>query len=149
MRVRMRCCRYKGLGASLCGIVPYASVDLGVYFSLKEYLASKEGVGDPGVPTLCDLDAHDCSCINAYVAVCFVLAIYRLACGTTSSTCGMLVSYPLQLVRTRLQATGLAVRALSFVNQANRCQRTDLCLANLTSCLAHRECQSIQEYGTV
>jgi hypothetical protein len=43
---------YKGLGASLCGIVPYASVDLGVYFSLKEYLASKEGASDPGVGTL-------------------------------------------------------------------------------------------------
>jgi solute carrier family 25 phosphate transporter 23/24/25/41 len=30
-----------------------------------------------------------------------------LACGATSSTCGMLVSYPLQLVRSRLQAQGL------------------------------------------
>ena len=58
--LRGYCCRYKGLGASLCGIVPYASVDLGVYFSLKEYLASMEGAGDPGVGTLCDPDADKC-----------------------------------------------------------------------------------------
>jgi len=30
-----------------------------------------------------------------------------LACGTVSSTCGQLASYPLALVRTRLQAAGL------------------------------------------
>ena len=29
-----------------------------------------------------------------------------LACGTVSSTCGQLASYPLALVRTRLQAQG-------------------------------------------
>ena len=29
-----------------------------------------------------------------------------LACGTTSSTCGQLCSYPLALVRTKLQADG-------------------------------------------
>ena len=29
-----------------------------------------------------------------------------LACGTASSTCGQLASYPLSLVRTKLQAQG-------------------------------------------
>jgi hypothetical protein len=32
--------------------------------------------------------------------------VAQLACGMTSGTCGMLVSYPLALVRTRLQALG-------------------------------------------
>jgi len=32
-----------------------------------------------------------------------------LGCGTVSSTCGQLASYPLALVRTRLQAAGLCL----------------------------------------
>lgn len=38
-----------------------------------------------------------------------------LACGTISSTCGQLASYPLALVRTRMQAQGKAGPALVFV----------------------------------
>ena len=33
--------------------------------------------------------------------------VVPLACGTMSSTCGQLASYPLSLVRTRLQAQGV------------------------------------------
>jgi len=32
--------------------------------------------------------------------------VVLLACGTVSSTCGQLASYPLALVRTRMQAQG-------------------------------------------
>jgi len=77
---------YQGLGASLCGIVPYAGVDMAVYFTLRERLIKahreKHGNGHPSV---------------------FWLA----ACGAVSSTCGQVCAYPMQLVRTRMQAQGL------------------------------------------
>ncbi|XP_067114486.1 calcium-binding mitochondrial carrier protein SCaMC-2-B isoform X2 [Osmerus mordax] len=72
---------YKGYVPNLLGIIPYAGIDLAVYETLKnswlQHYASTSA--DPGV---------------------FVL----LACCTTSSTCGQLASYPLALVRTRMQA---------------------------------------------
>ena len=37
-----------------------------------------------------------------------------LACGTASSTCGQLASYPLSLVRTKLQAQGMKLRAVAM-----------------------------------
>uniref|UniRef100_A0A669CLD0 Solute carrier family 25 member 25 n=1 Tax=Oreochromis niloticus TaxID=8128 RepID=A0A669CLD0_ORENI len=72
---------YKGYIPNMLGIIPYAGIDLAVYETLKnswlQHYATDSA--DPGV---------------------FVL----LACGTTSSTCGQLASYPLALVRTRMQA---------------------------------------------
>ena len=75
---------YSGLGASIFGIVPYAGVDLGVNSLLKEttsrwYAARNE---EPGITVV-------------------------LGCGMASSTCAMLLTYPLNLVRTRLQASGM------------------------------------------
>jgi len=72
---------YRGLFPSLLGIIPYAGIDLAVYETLKNSYLNyhKNESADPGV---------------------FVL----LACGTASSTCGQLASYPLSLVRTKLQA---------------------------------------------
>ncbi|GAB5353161.1 hypothetical protein AAMO2058_000014000 [Amorphochlora amoebiformis] len=67
---------YKGLTASVMGIIPYSGVDMAVYFSLREKFPD---VGPMGM----------------------------LACGAVSSTCGVVCSFPLQLARTRLQATGL------------------------------------------
>lgn len=101
---------YKGYIPNMLGIIPYAGIDLAVYEvssrfqtlsdrfhrwnlmlwtwfvprqTLKNYYLlnySSSGV-DPGVLVL-------------------------LACGTASSTCGQLASYPLALVRTRMQAQG-------------------------------------------
>ncbi|KAK6304981.1 hypothetical protein J4Q44_G00237610 [Coregonus suidteri] len=72
---------YKGYIPNLIGIIPYAGIDLAVYETLKnswlQHYATDSA--DPGVVVL-------------------------LACGTTSSTCGQLASYPLALVRTRMQA---------------------------------------------
>ncbi|PIO26395.1 hypothetical protein AB205_0133420 [Aquarana catesbeiana] len=72
----------KGYLPNLLGIVPYAGIDLAVYETLKNtwlqrYRSSISA--DPGILVL-------------------------LACGTISSTCGQIASYPLALVRTRMQA---------------------------------------------
>ncbi|MBN3301962.1 SCMC2 protein, partial [Amia calva] len=72
---------YKGYVPNMLGIIPYAGIDLAVYETLKNSWLQRYATdsADPGV---------------------FVL----LACGTISSTCGQLASYPLALVRTRMQA---------------------------------------------
>ncbi|KAK2899166.1 hypothetical protein QQF64_031320 [Cirrhinus molitorella] len=72
---------YKGYVPNMLGIIPYAGIDLAVYETLKNTWLQRYGTenADPGV---------------------FVL----LACGTVSSTCGQLASYPLALIRTRMQA---------------------------------------------
>lgn len=68
---------------SFIGIIPYAGIDLAVYETLKKkYLAKHtEQQGAPPIYLL-------------------------LACGSVSSTLGQVCSYPLALVRTRLQAQG-------------------------------------------
>ncbi|XP_077580833.1 mitochondrial adenyl nucleotide antiporter SLC25A24-like isoform X2 [Stigmatopora nigra] len=72
---------YKGYIPNLLGIIPYAGIDLAVYETLKNTWLSyhPKNSANPGVLVL-------------------------LGCGTISSTCGMLASYPLALVRTRMQA---------------------------------------------
>ncbi|KAL7397708.1 hypothetical protein ABVT39_026899 [Epinephelus coioides] len=72
---------YKGYVPNLIGIIPYAGIDLAVYESLKNLWLSHyaKDSANPGVLVL-------------------------LGCGTLSSTCGQLASYPLALVRTRMQA---------------------------------------------
>uniref|UniRef100_A0A0B7AA15 EF-hand domain-containing protein n=1 Tax=Arion vulgaris TaxID=1028688 RepID=A0A0B7AA15_9EUPU len=78
--------KYEGLGSfyrgyipNLLGIIPYAGIDLAIYETLKKSYMKKNKNKDPGIMAL-------------------------LVCGTVSSTCGQLASYPLALVRTRLQA---------------------------------------------
>ncbi|ETE71259.1 Calcium-binding mitochondrial carrier protein SCaMC-3, partial [Ophiophagus hannah] len=72
---------YKGYLPNMLGIIPYAGIDLAVYETLKNTWLQKysKNTADPGVLVL-------------------------LACGTVSSTCGQIASYPLALVRTRMQA---------------------------------------------
>jgi solute carrier family 25 phosphate transporter 23/24/25/41 len=70
---------YKGWIPSVIGIIPYAGVDLGVYATLRDRFIDKNQPPSP---------------------------VTVLLCGATSSTCGQVVSYPLQLVRTKLQIQG-------------------------------------------
>lgn len=73
---------YRGYIPNILGIIPYAGIDLAVYETLKKkYLNSHSSDEQPS----------------------FVLL---LACGSTSSALGQMCSYPLALVRTRLQAQG-------------------------------------------
>jgi len=80
---------YQGLSASITGIIPYSGVDLTVYSLLRDVYARKYPNDDFSV---------------------FV----PLACGAISTTCGQLVAYPLQLVRTRLQAQGMPGRPVLY-----------------------------------
>uniref|UniRef100_A0AAY3ZVG3 EF-hand domain-containing protein n=1 Tax=Denticeps clupeoides TaxID=299321 RepID=A0AAY3ZVG3_9TELE len=72
---------YKGYVPNILGIIPYAGIDLAVYETLKNSWLQRhrDGSADPGVLVL-------------------------VGCGTVSSTCGQLASYPLALIRTRMQA---------------------------------------------
>lgn len=71
---------YRGYIPNILGIIPYAGIDLAVYETLKKkYLSSHNTEEQPSFLVL-------------------------LACGSASSTLGQVCSYPLALVRTRLQA---------------------------------------------
>ncbi|XP_077188940.1 mitochondrial adenyl nucleotide antiporter SLC25A24 isoform X1 [Paroedura picta] len=75
---------YKGYIPNILGIIPYAGIDLAVYEALKKTWLEKYATdsANPGVLVL-------------------------LGCGTMSSTCGQLASYPLALIRTRMQAQAM------------------------------------------
>jgi len=79
---------FAGLGASCVGIIPYAGIDLCVFMTLKQRWINNhpnhfnEGPG----------------------------AITLLGMGAFSSSCGQVVAYPLQLIRTKLQAQGMEGR---------------------------------------
>ncbi|XP_074044411.1 mitochondrial adenyl nucleotide antiporter SLC25A24-like [Macrotis lagotis] len=75
---------YKGYIPNFLGIIPYAGIDLAVYELLKNHW----------------LDHYAENSVNPGVMV-------LLGCGTLSSTCGQLASYPLALVRTRMQAQAM------------------------------------------
>lgn len=72
---------YKGMGTSLLAIIPYAAIDLAIFSNLKDYYMEKYA----SLPSVWIL----------------------LSCGAFSSVCGQTVSYPLTLVRTKLQTQGL------------------------------------------
>jgi solute carrier family 25 phosphate transporter 23/24/25/41 len=77
---------YAGVGPSVAGILPFAGVDMMVFEQLKSLLYDQYGHTSPPPYAI-------------------------LAAGVGSSSVAQLVSYPLYLVRTRLQADGLQGRS--------------------------------------
>ena len=72
---------YKGLGASLVGIIPFSAVDLALYNTFKAELRRSQKK-EPSTLTM-------------------------LGCGALSSSLAQLATYPLALAKTRLQASGM------------------------------------------
>lgn len=72
---------YKGLGASLVGIMPFSAVDLALYNTFKAELRRSRR-SEPSTLTM-------------------------LGCGALSSSLAQLATYPLALAKTRLQASGM------------------------------------------
>ncbi|XP_047951900.1 LOW QUALITY PROTEIN: calcium-dependent mitochondrial ATP-magnesium/phosphate carrier protein 2 [Salvia hispanica] len=71
---------YRGLVPSLLGIIPYAGIDLAAYEALKDM--SRKHILQDGEPG----------------------PLIQLSCGTVSGALGATCVYPLQVVRTRMQA---------------------------------------------
>eukprot|EP01098_Paradermamoeba_levis_P013783 TRINITY_DN6366_c0_g1_i1.p1 TRINITY_DN6366_c0_g1~~TRINITY_DN6366_c0_g1_i1.p1 ORF type:complete len:175 (-),score=22.27 TRINITY_DN6366_c0_g1_i1:198-722(-) len=94
---------YRGLTPSLMGIVPYAGIDLTVYEYLRtqyaNFLKNREKEKDTASTSTSSFSSSS------------LHAIAPLICGTLSSSVAQLVSYPLNLVRTRLQAQGVQSKA--------------------------------------
>jgi len=72
---------YKGLGASLTGIIPFSAVDLALYNTFKQEM-QRHRRSEPDTLTM-------------------------LGCGALSSSLAQLATYPLALAKTRLQASGM------------------------------------------
>lgn len=104
---------YKGYVPNLVGIIPYAGIDLAVYEVCSVYRLI--------LPQI----MRELECVNVSLLVSAVSQSLKgawlsyhpkdsanpgvmvlVGCGTVSSTCGQLASYPLALVRTRMQAQG-------------------------------------------
>ncbi len=72
---------------AMLGVIPYAGIDLAVYETLRTRFVAQHPDQEPGAVTL-------------------------LGYGALSSTCGQLASYPLALIRTRLQVRARPYRSM-------------------------------------
>ncbi|XP_068393255.1 mitochondrial adenyl nucleotide antiporter SLC25A23 isoform X5 [Eschrichtius robustus] len=101
---------YRGYLPNVLGIVPYAGIDLAVYELTESWEQAKMSFKDAHPPknvgqthlhlqTLKNRWLQQYSHDSADPGI-----LVLLACGTISSTCGQIASYPLALVRTRMQA---------------------------------------------
>ncbi|GMM29886.1 Ca(2+)-binding ATP:ADP antiporter [Martiniozyma asiatica (nom. inval.)] len=82
-------CFYRGLIVGLGGMFPYAALDLGTFSTVKKWYINREA------------DRLGCSTDNVNIPNYFVLCL-----GAASGSFGATVVYPMNLLRTRLQAQG-------------------------------------------
>lgn len=100
---------YKGYVPNTIGIIPYAGIDLAVYEVC--FHACPLHLTFIGMFLWCSFILTFQTLKNAWLQrYCIGSAdpgvLVLLGCGTVSSTCGQLASYPLALIRTRMQAQG-------------------------------------------
>ena len=89
---------YRGYVPNLVGILPYAGIDLALYETFKTFyvraLNRKDGLGETKL-----------TAPPVYVS---------LTAGACSSVCGQLATYPLALIKTKLQAESEKVCIIKF-----------------------------------
>eukprot|EP01113_Clastostelium_recurvatum_P031205 TRINITY_DN3874_c0_g1_i1.p1 TRINITY_DN3874_c0_g1~~TRINITY_DN3874_c0_g1_i1.p1 ORF type:complete len:543 (+),score=104.22 TRINITY_DN3874_c0_g1_i1:58-1686(+) len=100
---------YRGLTPALVGIIPYAGIDLAIYETLKSVYTKY--LVDKALKENNTRRKQFCGAVGSIVA--------PLVCGTISSSIGQFVSYPLNLVRTRMQAQGVQLAIPTTSKSAN------------------------------
>lgn len=101
---------YKGYIPNILGIIPYAGIDLAVYEVGHGLHTNTISLNHTFIVVFTNAFPHQ-SLKNLWLSrYCKDTAnpgiLVLLGCGTISSTCGQLASYPLALIRTRMQAQG-------------------------------------------
>lgn len=100
---------YKGYLPNMLSIVPYAGIDLAVYevrvtwkhAAFTVHLLSVYLLLTPSIPQTLKF-----AWLNRNKGLADPGVMVLVGCGAVSSTCGQLASYPLALIRTRMQAQG-------------------------------------------
>jgi len=93
---------YRGITPSMIGILPYAGVDIALFEMMKQRLmdaAEQQGLDNPPAHML-------------------------IGAGMLSSSVAQVVSYPLALIRTRMQAQGVAGAAPKYTSMMDVLQKT-------------------------
>lgn len=104
---------YKGYIPNILGIIPYAGIDLAIYevHDCRKVLLLMEACMCSSAVFI-NFDCHTYQSLKNLWLSKYAKdtanpgILVLLACGTISSSCGQVASYPLALIRTRMQAQG-------------------------------------------
>ena len=88
-------CLYRGIGPTLTGIAPYVGINFTVYETAKSY-----------VITMYVPDSFSITRDSASVADAYLPAYIKLACGCVSGGTAQCLTYPLDVLRRRMQMKG-------------------------------------------